>query len=194
MQITDSFLWDKITISNIKHLLDKVSFLLNEFGTKEPCNRFDVGNSIEFMIRDLLINTGLDVQALPNAKRVDLYISGYGELSVKYSSIGDITLHNSNSCVNSDENISDLILLTNTKLYLITKAQLQYNGINIQSYTKNTGDSLKLKRTFLSFLDKTQYPYSVNINLNIDKSKCKNRLCSELFYEMLNKEFEQSLK
>ena len=57
--------------------------MLNQFRTKEPCNRFCIGNCIEhIIIEDILRNCGLKVSALPNAKRIDLTIIGYDGLAV----------------------------------------------------------------------------------------------------------------
>ena len=191
--ITDNVLWDIIKNSNLDYI-DKLKYLLNEFGTKEPCNRFDVGNVIEFIVSDFLTENGLKVEELPNAKRVDLCINKTYPLSIKYSSTGDITLHNSNSCINKDNKMTDLLLLTLDGLYLITNKQLLIHNIDINNYLKNHGDSLKLKRTLLSILKKEDYPYYKKIDINIDKKKCKNRLTSKVFYKQFNNEYLDSIK
>ena len=169
----------------------KIESLLHEFGTKEPCNRFDVGNCIEFITGEILTECGLSVKELPNAKRVDIYIEDYGPLSVKYSSCGDITLHNSNSCTNKDEEMTDLILLTPEKLYLITNDSLKHYNVDVKEYIKNAGDSLKLKRKILKQLEKVKYPLMMDFKLNIDKTKCKNRLTSKVFYEKFSEEYNK---
>lgn len=173
----------------LKNKKNKIEYLLNEFGTKEPCNRFDVGNCIEYILCELINDCGLKVQSLPNAKRIDLKIIKYGCLSIKYSSVGDITLHNSNSCINKDESFTDTLLMTCNKIYLITNNSLFKNKININEYLKNTGDSLKLKRSILTKLEKHNYPYIIDFKLNINKNTCKNRLTSKLFYEKMNEEY-----
>ena len=148
----------------------KIESLLHEFGTKEPCNRFDVGNCIEFITGEILTECGLSVKELPNAKRVDIDIEDYGPLSVKYSSCGDITLHNSNSCTNKDEEMTDLILLTPEKLYLITNDSLKHYNVDVKEYIKNAGDSLKLKRKILNNWKKLN-TLMMDFKLNIDKKK-----------------------
>ena len=192
----DTKLWNKIE-SNSDLLVSKqkkMEYLLNEFGTKEPCNRFDIGNCIEFITGEILTECGLSVKELPNAKRVDLDIEDYGPLSVKYSSCGEITLHNSNSCMNKDENMTDLILLTTEKLYLITNSSLKDYNIEINDYIKNAGDSLKLKRKILKKLEDVKYPFMIDFKLNIDKTKCKNRLTSKVFYEKFSEEYNDKSK
>lgn len=174
---------------NLKTKKNLIEYALNEYGTKEPCNRFAIGNAIEYILCELLDDSGLEVQSLPNAKRVDLNIIKYGCLSIKYSSVGDITLHNSNSCINKDVSFTDTLLMTCDKLYLITNKSLLKNKIDINEYLKNTGDSLKLKRSILKKLEKNNYPYIIDFKLNINKNTCKNRLTSKLFYEKMKEEY-----
>jgi hypothetical protein len=92
--IDESIIWKKLKNANINNVINEIKYLLIEFGTKELCNRFDVGNAIEFIIGDLIKSIGFSVKQLPNEKRIDLSINDKIKLSVKYSSSGDITLHN----------------------------------------------------------------------------------------------------
>jgi hypothetical protein len=193
--ISDLQFFNKLK-NNYKILLlkkNKIEYLLNEFGTKEYCNRFDVGNCIEFIICEILNECGLEVDELPNAKRIDLNIKRYKKISIKYSSIGDITLHNSNSCINKDENMTDMLLITCNKIYLLTQNCLIKNKINIKEYLKNTGDSLKLKRKILKKIENINYPYIINFNININKKECKNRLTSKLFYKKMTEEYNKKI-
>lgn len=190
--LNDQKFWDIFCSLDLKDLKRKVEYTLKEFGTSVPCNRFDVGNVIEFMWADLIKETGLNISELPNAKRYDLSIENYKKLSIKYSSSGDITLHNSNSSINKDLEMKDTILLTPEKIYLITKEQLLLNEISISDYVENAGDSLKLKRKILTQLNKVNYPFIKTININHNKKECKNRLCAKVFYECLLKEFKEN--
>ena len=167
--------------------------MLKEFGTKECCNRFDVGNCIEYFINDYIKKIGFEITELPNAKRYDVDIHNYKKLSIKYNSTGNITLHNSNSSINKDIEMRDTILLTPDKLYLITNEELKKININIKDYIKNTGDSLKLKRKILRQLEINKYPYIYSINIKHNKEECKNRLCSKLFYDQVITEYNNSL-
>lgn len=190
--IKDNYFWKRII--NIQHLAivkNKIEYLLNEFGTSEPCNRFDVGNTIEFILNDHIVESGFKVNELPNAKRYDVDVENYKKLSIKYSSGGEITLHNSNSCVNTDLEMKDTILLTPESLYLITNEELVKHEIDIKEYLKNAGDSLKLKRSILKTLKIKNYPYIYDINIAHDKQACKHRLCSKLFYNQFLSEFSQ---
>ena len=190
--LNDQKFWDIFCSLDLEDLKKKVEYTLKEFGTSEPCNRFDVGNAFEFMLADLIKESGLKISELPNARRYDLSIENYKKFSIKYSSSGDITLHNSNSSINKDLEMKDTILLTPEKIYLITKEQLLLNEISISDYVENAGDSLKLKRKILTQLNKNNYPFIIVININHNKKECKNRLCSKVFYECLLKEFKEN--
>lgn len=185
----DKKFWKILITLDINLLKSPIEYLLEQFGTKEPCNRFDIGNSIEFLICDFIKSGGFKVLELPNTKRFDIDINNYKKLSIKYSSIGDITLHNSNSSINKDNDMKDTILLTPDKLYLITTTELCKNNINITDYIKNTGDSLKLKRKILKEMATKKYPYIYDININHNKKECKNRLCSKIFFNKFMEEY-----
>jgi len=188
----DEDFWQGLIMLDLNLLKGPIEYLFEQFGTKEPCNRFDVGNSIEFIIGDYIKSCGFKCSDLPNAKRFDIDIDNYKKLSIKYSSTGDITLHNSNSSINKDIDMKDTILLTPDKLYLITNTELCKNNININDYIKNTGDSLKLKRNILKELEKINYPYIYDINIIHNKKECKNRLCSKIFYSKFMEEYKLS--
>jgi hypothetical protein len=190
---TDEEFWKKIS-KDLNPVKNPIEYLLREFGTKESCNRFDVGNSIEFILSDHINSCGFKVSELPNAKRFDIDIEHYKSISIKYSSVGAITLHNSNSSINKDKDMKDTILLTPEKLYLITNTELCKNNINFKDYIKDTGDSLKLKRKLLKELEKKEYPYICDINIKHNKKECKNRLCSKIFYFKFMEEYNLSLK
>ena len=168
---------------------DKIEYLLNEFGTSEPCNRFAVGNTIEYIICEIFSEVGLNVEPKPNAKRVDLIIQGYGGLSIKYSSSNDIKLHNSNNCINKDYKFTNTLLMTLDKIYLITNELLQKNKIDINEYIKNTGDGLSLKRNILKKVENIEFPYIIDFKLKVNKEECKHRLTSKLFYEKMTEEY-----
>ena len=146
---------------------------------------------IEFLLGHMLKKAGANVMELPNEKRVDLCINSYYKISIKYSSSGDITLHNSNGSVNKDLVMTDFLLLTPKNLYLITNKELCEYGIDVTKYLKNTGDSLRLKRSLLPVLKRKKYQYMMDFNIEIDKSQCKNRLTSKVFFEYLLCQFSK---
>ena len=85
-EINDEIFWNiiKSNVSNSESSKEEIEYLLQEFGTKEPCNRFDVGNCIEYILANFLRKNGFEIKELPNAKRVDLLIENYKKLSIKY--------------------------------------------------------------------------------------------------------------
>tara|TARA_X000000368_G_C23036276_1_gene714721 strand:- start:1377 stop:1991 length:615 start_codon:yes stop_codon:yes gene_type:complete len=190
-ELNDYMLWNHITKGNLNNLQKRTKYLLQIYGTSLPCNRFDIGNSIEFLLEDYISSLGFSVTKLPNAKRIDLCINDCFKLSIKYSSKGNITLHNSNSCINKDENMTDLILLTPTQLYLITNDNIKQAGINLNNYLVNKGDSLKLKRTLLTKLNKVDFKYKCSLNIKINKSSCQNKSCAEVFYQKAMEDFDK---
>ena len=190
-EISDNLIWKKIKELDKVKYENKIKFLLTEYGTKKPCNRFAIGNVIEYIVEDMLKDIGYFVELLPNAKRIDLCINKQYSLSIKYSSTGDITLHNSNSSINKDIKFTDLLLLIPEQLFLITKKNLKEYNIDINLYLENKGDSLKLKRSLLKKLKDINFFYYTDFDLNVDKSKCKNRLTSETFYKLFKKEYEE---
>ena len=156
-------------------------YIRNEFGTSLPCNRFDVGNSFEFILKECIQNCGFDVDEYPNIKRIDIIINNKIPISIKFSSSGDIKLHNSNNCINTDMKMNDTILITPDKIYLLTTENIKNCGLNLSKYLKNTGDGLSLKRSILKDLIKNNFEYKINIDIKVNKNECKNRLCSEIF-------------
>ena len=191
--IADVDFWNKIVDNpiGIEKMKKKIEYLMSEFGTGKPCNRFDVGNCIEFIINELICSSNFKTVEMPNAKRVDIDVENYKQLSIKYSSCGNITLHNSNGCINKDVVIHDTLLLTNDHLLLLSVDMIKKCGIDISNFIQNKGDSLQLKRSILKQLKLRLYPYILHININIDKKTCKNRLCSKVFYTHFLEEFNK---
>lgn len=95
-KISDKKFWSVVRGCDLTMYVKRADYLLQKFGTSLACNRFDVGNCFEYNVRDFLTENGMSVKELPNARRVDLDIHDYDRVSVKYTSSGNIKLHNSN--------------------------------------------------------------------------------------------------
>jgi len=188
--MTDTEFWLKLSAVNKKAAESQIKYLLSQYGTRLPCNRFDVGNAIEFILKDLLHE--FNVCSTPNEKRTDLSFDQYKKLSVKYSSTGNITMHNSNSCENKDCKFTDLLLLTPTDLYLITAQSLTDYNININDYLVNKKDSLKLQRSLLKQLNLKQYTFKIPFDIQVDKKKCLNKNCAETFYTQFKLDYQEA--
>ena len=172
-----------------KNFEDLCKYLRNEFGTGLHCNRFDIGNCFEYILTDNIRECGFNVNDYPNAKRIDIKINDKIPISIKYSSSGDIKLHNSNNCINTDMKMNDTILIIPNKIYLLTQENIENISLTLSDYLKNTGDGLCLKRSILTKLNQVNFKYVINIDIEVDKSKCKNRQCSKLFYKSILEEY-----
>lgn len=166
--------------------------LLGEYGTALHCNRFAIGNCHEYAIEDLVRATGLTVENLQNAKRYDLNIKEFGYLSIKYSSTGDIKLHNSNNSSNKDMGMVDTLLVTPSHWWLLTTEELLKVGIDVKTYLKNSDDGLQLKRTLLTDLTKQVYPHVFAHSIEIDKKLCKHKETSRVFYDAIKAQLTTS--
>lgn len=166
--------------------------LLEEYGCGLHCNRFAIGNCHEYAIEDLVRATGFTVENLSNAKRYDLNIKEFGYLSIKYSSTGDIKLHNSNNVSNKDMSMVDTLLVTPTHWWILTTQEMGKVGVDVKDYLKNTDDGLQLKRTILTELGRRSYPHVFACSIEIDKKKCKNKETSRVFYNAIKEQLGAS--
>jgi hypothetical protein len=159
--------------------------LMLEYGTGLYCNRFAIGNCNEYAIGDLVRTTGLKVTEMQNAARVDQSVEGLGKYSIKYSSGGDIKLHNSNNSSNRDMGIHDVLLVTPKEWWFLRESEMAAHGVDIKAYLKNTGDGLSLKESVLTALKRAKYPHHFLYDISVDKTKCKHQETSRVFYEAI---------
>lgn len=158
-------------------------YLFTVYGTARPCNRFDIGVCIEYALADMLLANGtFVVEEMSDAKRYDICIEGHGCVSIKYSSGGNIRLHNSMG-ENTDVSIKDTIIIAPKEIILLHCATIKDMGINIDGYLKNTKDSLELKRSLLTVLRQKRYKYIRRIDIECDKKKCLNKSCAWTVYQ-----------
>jgi len=166
-----------------KMLVKAFKFYMKTFGTTLPCNRFALGNLVETLVIDLMRSGGLDVKSLANAKRFDCDITDFGMLSIKYSSGGDITLHNSRSSVNRDIKMVDTLVVTPKKWYLLIVSAIEAHGVDINSYLKNNGDSLSLKAGIFTELEKIGYDYILDFDIGLDKNNCQHKEVNDIIVD-----------
>jgi len=158
---------------------------MNEFGTSLPCNRFALGNLVEKLTIDAICSEGLKVTALPNEARYDCDIDTFGKLSIKYSSGGDITLHNSRSSVNKDMTMVDTLVITPKKWYLLIMSSIEGHGVEIAPYLKNNGDSLSLKASIFTELERIGYDYILDFDVGLDKKDCQNKEVNDIIADYI---------
>jgi hypothetical protein len=170
-----------------------MQYLMLTYGTSLHCNRFAIGNSHEYAIARLIRRTGLNVTETQNAARVDQSVEGLGKYSIKYSSGGDIKLHNSNNSSNHDMAIHDTLLVTPKEWWFLRESEMTAHGVDVKSYLKNTGDGLSLKVSVLTALKGAKYPHHFLYDISVDKTKCKHQETSRVFYEATMREIGLSL-
>lgn len=188
--ILDNELWNLLEKCQKDDCIKKIKYVLSEFGTTNACNRFDVGNCIEFFIGDMLKNAGAVVRELPNAVRIDLQINNHYGVSIKYSGTrsGTVVLHNSNGHANDDVSMVDLLLLTKNELWLITEEQVLNYGYDVRMYLDNKPDCLKLRKSLLTALRKVDYPWKMSFDLTVEQ--CHNKLTSKILYDHVIRKFD----
>ncbi len=175
--------WTNFQLVDTKEFECICRFLLEEFGTTLACNRFDVGNCIEYAFADMLSASGcFDTKNLPNAHRIDVNVQTHGNFSIKYSSSGSIRLHNSLGS-NKDMEMKPTFVIMPTCTYFITQDLVEEYNVTLASYLKNTTDALELKRSIFTILDKNNYPYKRLIDIHVDKSTCRHKQCAEVIYK-----------
>ena len=189
-KITDKEFLDILKNSDFTKFESIAKDAFTYFGTCERCNRFDIGNCIEFIFADV-VKCNFDIECLPNARRIDCSIKNYDKLSIKYSKTGDITLHNSQGS-NRDIIMVKTILITPDYIYLISNELVSKIGLNLQDYLKNNTDSLKLKRTILTQLKNKNYYYRFPIDLKINPEDVKHNLTAKIIYDFLEKRYEDN--
>lgn len=188
--LLENELWDLLEKCEKDDCIKKIKYLMSEFGTRSACNRFDVGNCVEFFIGDMLKSAGAVVKELPNATRIDLQINNFYGVSIKYSASksGSVILHNSNGHANDDVSMVDLLLLCNNELWLITPEQVRNYGYDIEMYLVNKPDCLQLKKSLLTALRKVDYAWYMPFDLRVEE--CKHNLTSKIVYEHVLQKFK----
>lgn len=176
--------WQRIHNGNKSIFKKQMETILSIYGTKLSCNRFDVGNMIEYSISDYLCLIGYNSIETPNQIRFDIDVETVGQFSIKYSSGGDITLHNSNRHTNKDLLMKDTILITDKEWWLLVPA-LMDEYIMVIDYIKNKSDSLCLQRKIFKVLKNKNYPYWFQFEIENNKKECLHRPCSKDLYRML---------
>jgi hypothetical protein len=156
-------------------------FMMKEFGMSLQCNRFDVGNSNEAAIADVIKRMGRRATVHTNAKRIDIEVEDAIKFSIKYSSTGNIRLHNSLGS-NRDLEMTDTLLVTPTEWWFLDTALMAEHGVAVADYLKNCDDCLELRRKVLTHLRKAKYPLMFEFVLDLPTT-CKNRPTYEVFYE-----------
>jgi hypothetical protein len=159
----------------------RFQFMMKHFGMSLQCNRFDVGNAHERLIADVVTGMGKRAVVHTNAKRIDIEVEDAIKFSIKYSSTGNIRLHNSLGS-NRDLEMTDTLLVTPTEWWFLDTALMAEHGVAVADYLKNCDDCLELRRKVLTHLRKAKYPLVFPFDLEFS-DECENRPTYEVFYE-----------
>lgn len=172
-----------ITSMNKNKFTKQCKFILSHFGTSLRCNRFTIGNCIEYAVNDLLCENGYKTISLSNHNKYDIYIHRYGPVSIKYSSSGAIRLQNNigylQNYSNTDNHIVKTMIITPLKTYIISNTLLE-PYLNINEYLQYRPDSIILRRSILKNLEKLDYPFIVPIDISVDE--VHNNECSKIIW------------
>ena len=179
-------LWSVVQQCNFAEFEKKCKLMFLKYGTTLHTNRFTVGVCIERFLGDVLREKNLVVDNTSNARRTDLAIKNFGKFSVKYSSGRDIKLYN---CLgrNQDKTMCSTILVRPKYIMLLTPKLIGEYDLDYKDYIKDVNDGTMLRDRLITLLLKRGYKYKKDINISVDKDKCKNEDVSDLLYERINK-------
>lgn len=162
--------------------IKRTYYILKEYGASLPCNRFAIGNTIELFFVDVVRDTGRNAVSNMEAKRIDVTVDGLEPFSIKYSTSGNIKLHNSLG-ENRDRTMVNTLLITPDQWWFLDIASMAEHGVDYKVFLKDVADGLELKRSILAELKTKQYPHVIAVDLGLkDENKCKNRSTAELLY------------
>jgi hypothetical protein len=160
----------------------RTHYMLKKFGNGLPCNRFATGTVNELLVRDFICKTGLRAVSNMQAKRIDMTVEGLVPFSIKYSSGGNIKLHNSLGA-NRDTTMVNTLLITPEHWWFLDIAEMAAVGVDYKEYLKEVADGLELKRTILTKLASKGYAHCMEVDLGLDDGEaCENQSTADVFY------------
>lgn len=177
---TTTTLFEELRTADKRTFKARVQFMLREFGMTLQCNRFDIGNTIERLVADVITSMKRDVTVHTNAKRIDIEVETSVSFSIKYSTAGEVRLHNSLGS-NRDMSMTNTLLVSPTEWWFLDNALIEAHGIRVADYLTNRDDALVLRRSILTALKKKGYPLRFDFNLEIE-DRCDHRPTYEIFY------------
>lgn len=164
----------------------RVEYILNQFGTALSCNRFAIGECIEYAATDLLHEIGVCAEAVSSEKRIDIRIrnvAGLTAISSKYVSTGShVILYNAQRTVATDMTLHPTILFLANEWWLLVPSLIEKMGVSVKEYLKNTTDSVQLSFKILASLRQLNYPYYLTHAITYDKKSCPQKATSEVLY------------
>jgi hypothetical protein len=168
----------------------RVEYILNEFGTALSCNRFAIGECIEYAATDFFREIGVRADAVSSEKRVDILVrnvEGLTELSSKFVSTGKhVVIYNAQRTVATDMSLRPTLLFLMDEWWLLEPSKMDAMGVSAREFLKSTGDSVQLSFNLLSRLRLMNYPYCLPHTIRYDKQFCPRKATSEILYRLVN--------
>ena len=173
-----------------------VRYILGNFPTSKPHNRFDVGGAIEICIVDLLREAcpGYVIENPDNAVLTDITINGR-PVSIKWSGgASNVILKNTLGNAAMTPEFPDLFLLKPKGLYILTNDILRDKCGISDIFEKNgdgkgiwyawTSDNYSMKNKVLTEINKLRdFPYKIDMDLTVPPEKRKDGHCAKYFYD-----------
>jgi hypothetical protein len=182
-------MWDAVVKGNKTSWSEAVEFVLNTFGTALSCNRFAVGEVVEYATTEFLRSIGVDAVCLASEARIDVRVNnvaGVSGISSKLVTTGThVVLSNSQRKTATDLTLHPTILFLEKEWWFLDPATIASHGVDYKPYIKNTGDSVQLSFKLLGELKTKGYPYRLNYNLNYDREACERKATSEVLFQMV---------
>lgn len=174
----DAF-WIKLSTADKSHMVRNIELYLWNYGTSLPCNRFDVGNSIELEFTRFVQSIGSTARHTTHATRTDVDIEGVGAVSLKYSSGGNVTLHNVRSGVNKDFALHPTIVLRPEGLYLLETTMMAAASMDVKDYLRDDKSSLTMKGVVFADIRRKANHLHIPLVIRTFKKECLAKNCFE---------------
>ena len=182
-------MWDAVVKGDKTSWSEAVEFVLNTFGTALSCNRFAVGEVVEYATTEFLRSIGVDAVCLASEARIDVRVNnvaGVSGISSKLVTTGThVVLSNSQRKTATDLTLHPTILFLEKEWWFLDPATIASHGVDYKPYIKNTGDSVQLSFKLLTELRTKGYPYRMDHKLNYDREACERKATSEVLFQMV---------
>ena len=182
-------LWDAMAKGSKSSWSTTVEFVLNTFGTALSCNRFAVGEVVEYATTEFLRSVGVDAVCLASEARIDVRVNnvtGLSGISSKLVTTGNhVILSNSQRTTATDVTLHPTILFLVDAWWFLDPVTITSLGVDYKPYIKNTGDSIQLSFKLLDELKSKGYPYRLAYTIAYDRDACERKATSEVLFQMV---------
>ena len=131
---------------------------------------------------EFVTSMGNRVECASHAKRIDAKIDDVGEISLKYSSGGNVTLHNVRSGINADFHVHPTIVLRPNGMYFLLEEELKKCTIELKDYLVDAKSSLELKQSIFKAIETHAPVLFIPLVIRSFKKECLRKNCFEVIY------------